>query len=82
MKTFSDEQLSRVLSHAKELKRFGVTRAGCNAYEVGCINQVAYNEGDKVVAYSLNSYVAKAFDRTTPNSPDNVLNFLENLGVA
>ncbi len=84
VKRFNDEELSRILSHAGELKRNGSTREPYQECpHVGCINQAAYNEGGKCKALGKNECVAMAFDETTGIfTPDSVLRFLEKLGAA
>ncbi len=79
-KKFTDEQLSRILSHAEELYREGVQRTGCM---VGCVNQAAYNSPDRIGSYGLNEDAANAFDHYRgPKTPDAILQLLERAGCA
>ena len=84
VKRFKDEEVSRVLSHAHELTRYGVQRGESVAEEycVGCINQAAYNCGGVHDAYKKNPEVAEVFDMgPVPRTPLKMLRFLERLGA-
>ncbi len=83
-KRFTDEELSRILSHTHELKQNGCTRDPYDEFVyVGCINQAAYNEGGKYKALGKNEAVALAFDFYKGKfTPDSMLRFLEDLGAA
>ncbi len=85
-KKFTNEELSRILSHANDLEPFGTCRDYEHRCAVGCINQAAYNIGASSRALLENVEVAKAFDRTDPRrdhwAPTEILRFLEKLGAA
>jgi hypothetical protein len=82
-KKFKDEELSRVLSHAHELIRYGSFRGRLQC-EVGCVNQAAYNIPYRFSAACANEAAADAFDGTADRkwTPDTILRLLEKAGVA
>lgn len=85
VKKFSDEELSRILSHAHELKRGGRWRGlidGIAFLPVGCINQAAYNGGGTMSSAAENPSAAREFDKSSFNlTPDNVLRMLRRIGA-
>lgn len=65
-------------------RRWGATRLDDDPTPLaGCINQVAYNEGELGRAGQLNITIAAEFDERPPlRTPLDVLRFLERIGAA
>ena len=79
---FTDEELSRVLSHAHELTSGGYDRAGENTNKVGCLIQARDNLS--VTWVSIKDWrLVDAFDAYCPGkkTPENLLKFLRKQGV-
>jgi hypothetical protein len=83
VKNFTDEEVSRILSHAHELRPFGRTRTS-KCCEVGCINQAAYNIDSTYRALAQNVKVGLLFDNSLKcerGTPDLILMLLEKVGA-
>lgn len=79
---FTEEQLSRILSHAHELTRGGDFRVKGHC-PVGCVNQAAYNVDHPGAAYKKNIPAAERFDTSSYIAcPVGLLRMLESIGAS